>query len=113
MLAHPQGRCGWPSHCVLPALQATSTACMPFPLFQVRPLCYPALWLQVAARLVEPVQSHLAALLKHRKYKPLAWEQAKVGGFLVGWVSARHGRAGWHTARRSEQGQAAASGCCN
>lgn len=54
---------------------------------------------QVAARLVEPVQSHLAALLKHRKYKPLAWEQAKVcgktgkelGGRLVWWTAGRQG----------------------
>lgn len=34
---------------------------------------------QVAARLVEPVQSHLQALVKHRKYKGLGWEEAKVG----------------------------------
>lgn len=34
----------------------------------------------MAARLVEPLQSNLNALLGHRKYKKLPWEQAKVGG---------------------------------
>ena len=35
---------------------------------------------QVAARFVEPVQAHLAALTGHRKYKQLAWERARVRG---------------------------------
>ncbi|PRW45415.1 transcription elongation factor SPT6 isoform A [Chlorella sorokiniana] len=32
---------------------------------------------EVAARLVEPLQSNLNALLKHRKYKEVAWDKAK------------------------------------
>ena len=49
---------------------------------------------QVAARYVEPIQQLLGALVKHRKWKKKAWDEAKVGGLQGVGVGGCRGWAG-------------------
>lgn len=92
-------------------LAAVALACRLLQTRHARPLLPPPTHplFQVAARLVEPLQSNLHALLKHRKYKALAWERAKVGLGLCG----REGRVwAWELGRQAGRSTLADGGAC-